>query len=621
MRRFGWVTLEETENDPVLLWRYIVFALQALAPGLAAHASSLLNSPQPDLEAVAAEVVNGLVATPGRLVLVLDDYHVIKNPSCHQSIQRLLDHLPESAQVAFGTRVRPPLSLTGLSARGLLLKIDASSLSFTTEETRAALERSSDRVTAEQAADIQSATEGWPVGVFLSNTTAELGSGQGSTHRGRRAVGHYLMEQMLDQLPKEELETLADWSILRRFNGSLADRVARRRNSASLLGELSDRNLLLVALDEQGDWYRLHDLLRDELQQVFEGQSEEHQIEAHARATDWWLENGNESEAIHHALASGRYRRAGDLISISWAEYLLTGQHATLRMWLRQFPRGALLDDPPLLLAAAWTYAWSGDAENTHRYEQAARAATYEKDMPDGTASYASALAMLRATLGQHGMIDANEQAELAYELEPAESPWKPQAALLAGITRFGLGQYADAESVMIEAATNPTSLEGVVVYARGQLALLHMSQGDWNAAEREAEFACNMIDQLHAESLLTSGAAQVAAAAVAAHAGKRGLATQRLNSFARVLRVLSDAIPFDAFQLHLIAAETELAIDNRNAAHVHARAASAHLQAFGDAGIFEERYEVLLSALGPDGEEQELTSDSPQLTDRELQI
>ena len=121
IRRFGWVTLEETENDPVVLWRYLVFALQALVPGFSDDAGRLIAAPQPDLQAVASEVINGLVNIPGRLVLVLDDYHVITNQECHESIQYFIDHLPRSAQIALGTRTRPPLSLTSHAARGMVL--------------------------------------------------------------------------------------------------------------------------------------------------------------------------------------------------------------------------------------------------------------------------------------------------------------------------------------------------------------------------------------------------------------------------------------------------------------------------------------------------------------------
>jgi len=623
IRRFGWVTLEDTENDPVVLWRYLVHALQALSPGFADDASRLIAAPQPDLHAVASRVVNGLVDIPGRLVLVLDDYHVITNEVCHESIQYFMDHLPKSTQIAFGTRVRPPLSLTRLAAHGLVLEIDAIDLQFTVEETRTVLDRRVDRFPAERAARIHQDTEGWPLAVYLSSVAKDPGPTHGSVASGRQAIRAYLMEQMLNQLSDEDQRILADWSILRRLNASLADRVTGRNDSAMLLEQFSEANLLLMSLDEQGDWYRFHDLLGDELRRMFNQRPEDHRISAHVEAMAWWLENGDEPEAVDHALEARQYERAGELICVNWLEYMLTGRLETLQKWIHRFPSSALLGYPPLLVAAAWVFSFRGDVDNTRRFAAAAREATYDEDMPDGSASYESAVAMLRAGLGHYGLADANEHAELAYQIEPVESPWRPLAAALAGVTRYGMGRYDDAKAALSEAAQSPVGPDGVATYAQGQLALLLISEGNREEASRQADLACDLIEKLHIGNLLSSGAAQVAAAAAAAHEGKTGLAAQRLNSFARVQPAMSDAIPFDAFQLHLVAAETELAIGNQNAATAHARSASAHLDAFGDGGIFEERLEALLQALEDSEAVLDLSSDESEaiLTDRELQI
>jgi LuxR family maltose regulon positive regulatory protein len=624
LRRFGWVTLEETENDAVLMWRYVLLALQTLAPGVADKAHRLIEHPKPDIQAVASAAINGLLEIPGRLVVVLDDYHIITNRVCHESIQFFIDHLPMSTQVAFGTRDRPPLSLTKLAANGMVLDIDATDLRFTFEETQGVLGRASGPVTVEQAAKIQRDTEGWPVGVLLSAKAMESGRAHTSVSRGQRAIRAYLMEEMLDQMPEDDRLALADWSILRRFNGNLADRVSGRGDSATVLEQLTEGNLLLIALDEQGDWYRFHDLLRDVLRHEFGQRSQDHQIAAHSRATEWFLENGDEPEAVRHALEASQFARAGELICVNWFPYMLTGHLEMLRGWIDKFPADALRAYPPLLVSAGWIYAFSGDGEKTRRFAAAASEATFDGNMLDGTASYESAVALLRASLGHLGMRDANEWAELAYQLEPAESPWRPSAAALAGVTRYGMGRYDEAKTALSEAAQSPTGPDGVATYAQGQLALLLMSEGDWEEASRQADQACEVIEQMHIGNLLSSGAAQVAAAAAAAHGGKTGLTAQRLNSFARVQGVMSDAIPFDAFQLHLVAGETELAIGNQNAATVHARSASAHLDSFGDGGIFEGRLEALLEGLeGSDEVVLDFLSDEPEviLTDRELQV
>ena len=155
LRRFGWLTLETTDNDPVLFWRYILLALRALIPGFADKAWSLLHGPQPDLEAVVTHVLNSSLDVPGRIVLILDDYHVITNPRCHELMQHFVDHLPKSMQVAFGTRTRPPLSLSKFETSGLGLVIDTTALQFTPEETKKALDEEGNRLSREAIAHVQ----------------------------------------------------------------------------------------------------------------------------------------------------------------------------------------------------------------------------------------------------------------------------------------------------------------------------------------------------------------------------------------------------------------------------------------------------------------------------------
>jgi LuxR family maltose regulon positive regulatory protein len=622
LRRFGWLTLEETDNDPAVLWRYMLLALRALLPGFTDRAWGLLHQPQPDLEVVITQVLNSLLDVPGRLVLVLDDYHVITNQQCHDSMQHFIDHLPKSMHVALGTRARPPLSLSKLEASGSLLVVDRTALEFTLEETKKAIEGAGVRLSPEEVVRVHAATEGWPAGVYLAAITDDSISADGHPSGGVGALHSYLFEQMIDNLSEEDRSVLAEWSILRNLNGSLCDRVTDRRDSATRLQRLSEANLLLMPLDGSADWYRFHDLLGDALRREFSGLPVSQQRVAHRRAMEWWHERGDTPQAIHHAIEAGDHERAAELFCANWLEYMLTGWLETLRDWISRFPADALLAYPPILVASAWITAFSGDVKSTHRFAAAAREASFDGSMADGATSYTSAVAILEAGLGHNGMEDANEHAELAYRLEPPGHPWRQLAAALAGVTRFGIGRNEDARVALNEAARMPTGPDGVATYARGQLALLEMSEGNWKEGSRQADLAVAQIEESDLGNLLSSGAAKVAAAAAAAHFGNHGLASQRLHSLAPIQRALSDAIPFDAFQINLITAETYVLLGDHRAATVHARTASSRLEAFGDAGIFEERLTDLHKALTSEGKTVDAPRTEPEpLTDRELQI
>src|SRR5215211_7132017 len=134
--RVAWVSLEESDNDPTRFWSYLVAALRTVEPGVGTVAQGALRGPNVELERVVVpSLVNDLATVSGPLVLVLDDYHLITNAICHQTLGWFLDQLPIDVHVVLSTRVDPPLPLARMRARGELTELRAAELHFTDEET------------------------------------------------------------------------------------------------------------------------------------------------------------------------------------------------------------------------------------------------------------------------------------------------------------------------------------------------------------------------------------------------------------------------------------------------------------------------------------------------------
>jgi LuxR family transcriptional regulator, maltose regulon positive regulatory protein len=85
--RVAWLSLDEGDNDPVRFLYYLVAALQTVEPGVGRAPISLLGSLQMPAPAdLMALLLNEIADTPERAVLVLDDYHVIKNPEIDSAL-------------------------------------------------------------------------------------------------------------------------------------------------------------------------------------------------------------------------------------------------------------------------------------------------------------------------------------------------------------------------------------------------------------------------------------------------------------------------------------------------------------------------------------------------------
>jgi LuxR family maltose regulon positive regulatory protein len=106
----AWLSLDSQDNDPVRFWRYVVAALDRVRGGLGEHLLPLMTPPGVmSSQGIVTALVNHLQTAPDELALVLDDYHLVRSPSIHDSMAFLLGHLPSRLHVVITSRSDPPL--------------------------------------------------------------------------------------------------------------------------------------------------------------------------------------------------------------------------------------------------------------------------------------------------------------------------------------------------------------------------------------------------------------------------------------------------------------------------------------------------------------------------------
>jgi len=132
-RPLAWVTLDEGDNDLVVLWSHVIEALGRVCPRLAGKALLAMVPVAPVLEVVLPRLVNELVEQ-GEIALVLDDFHRLSAGPARESVAWFVDHLPASFQLVLSSRTDPALPLAALRAHGQLLELRADELRFTSAE-------------------------------------------------------------------------------------------------------------------------------------------------------------------------------------------------------------------------------------------------------------------------------------------------------------------------------------------------------------------------------------------------------------------------------------------------------------------------------------------------------
>jgi LuxR family maltose regulon positive regulatory protein len=209
----------------------MVEALRTVEPGVGASALEALGRPSADLyQVVLPGLLNELSALGAPLVLVLDDYHLVTNATCHQTLGFFLDHLPAGVHVALSVRTDPLLPLARMRARGELAEIRVTDLQFTDEEATALLNGSMGlQLATEDVARLTERTEGWAAGLVLAGLSLrgrEDASGfVASFHGDNRHVADYLGAEVLARQPEAVRRFLLRTLVLERLSGPLYDAV------------------------------------------------------------------------------------------------------------------------------------------------------------------------------------------------------------------------------------------------------------------------------------------------------------------------------------------------------------------------------------------------------------
>lgn len=487
-RAFAWVSLDPGDDDPVRLWSHIVSSLRRACPGLPGEdLLALLRVPVPDISGrLLPSLVNALAGPAERVVLVLDDYHLVRARHCHEQIESLLAGLLPPAQIVIISRTIPPLQVARLRAAGEMTEIDMGELRFTPAEAAGLIGAVAGRPLGQRdLTELVDRTEGWPAALYLAalslRSQPDPGAFVQEFTRGNRYVTDYLLEEVISRQPEHVVRFLIDTSALGRFTAELCDAVTGRTDAAEIIDLIERENLFLVALDESRRWFRYHRLFAEALRVRLASREPARAPVLHRRASDWLRTQGSPEEAFGHALAAGDTDTAARVMAEHWYSFINVGRMETVSGWLEALGNRAIAVNPLAAHVAAWVAALSGQPGTVQRLLPVIAAVGEDGGpLPDGMRSLRSSVALLRGTFGFEGLGVMRESAAIAVKLEndPA-SPWHALALAAHGFSLYLSGEPGAGEALrraVLGGAADPlikltaTSIAALVAIAEGRL-------------------------------------------------------------------------------------------------------------------------------------------------------
>ncbi|WP_128644273.1 serine/threonine-protein kinase [Rhodococcus opacus] len=467
----AWLSIDHDDNNVVWFLTHLTEAIRMVRPALAHELGQALEEHGDDAERyVLTSLVNEIHETGELLVVIVDDWHRITDPTTLGAIDFLLTHSCHHLQVVVTSRSQSGLPLSRLRVRDELVEIDATALRFDDEEARSFLvDLGGLTLAADDVARLRTFTDGWVAALQLASLSlrgredpSELIAHLSGRHR---AIGEYLVENVLNTLEPDILDFLLRTSVTERLCGPLAVRLAGIPRGQAMLEHIEGRDLFLRRLDDDGEWFRYHHLFADFLRRRLERDHPELVADLHSVASQWFAEHSMLSEAVDHALAAGDPDAAADLVEAQGMLLIEHSQMATLLGLTAKLAYEHMHARPRLQIAVAWAHVL------LHHPPQ---------PIQDALRSAESTLEHTRTTTG-----DADTADLLA------------EVSLVQGISEVFADQVTGLDTRIAECLARPETLRPLVVSAASSVAAFQaIYTFDFAAARSWQEWAAPYHDR-----------------------------------------------------------------------------------------------------------------------------
>jgi LuxR family maltose regulon positive regulatory protein len=499
-RPFAWVSIDDRDNDPVILLRHIAAALAREEP-LPQRLLAALRSPGPSIWTAAVPRLAALLHARGPRVLVLDDFSLLRSRASLEAVAALIDDEADESTLVLSGRVPPRIALASLRAGGRLFELGTEDLALTQREAKLLLRATGLRLSDATTARLIGRCEGWAAALYLAALSIRDAKQAGRSPirfaGDDRYLADYFRSEYLAHLRPGPLRFLRRTSLLEEMSGPLCDAMLDDEGSAHELEKIERANLFLVALDNRREGYRYHSLFRGLLRRELLEQEPEIVPVLHRRAADWFEANGDAESALEHAYEAGDTERAAAILaSIAVAVYY-SGRIQIVERWVRRFDEAGILErHPEAAVVCAGVHLFRGRRDQALGLLEAAERGDLTRPVPDGSPSLRPWIRVLRAWLCEAGAKAMLADAEAALAELPEASNWRPGALLAQGAALHLLGEDERAEKILASAVRSAASCgaDETAAIARGLRDLLLSERGDHAAAEELSNDADELL-------------------------------------------------------------------------------------------------------------------------------
>lgn len=301
------------------------------------------------------ELKRSLSAHAQAILLVLDDFHRVQDPTTHGLIGGLLKDPAANVSIAIASRRRCNIPVADVLMHGRMLLMDRESLFFSMAEAKALLGAS---VAPAILQSVLKLTRGWPAA--LKTARACLGQWTSTTTdlshvpRFARLMGDYCEQEVMVYVRRAAAELLVATSICEEIEPGLCDAIRGADDSGQLIGELVAHETILQQTSVADCW-RLPGLLHDLILARTKSECSRDLATWHRNAARYLLPRGALQPAVNHFVAAGDEQSAAAALQEANPFYIVASQgDKYVEALLRLIPDEVTYQYPQLAVCRAY---------------------------------------------------------------------------------------------------------------------------------------------------------------------------------------------------------------------------------------------------------------------------
>jgi len=310
-----WLRLSKLDNLTTRFWESFICAVDVQNAQLASSLYAIGFPNALSIFDLFLHVLADSLEDIEHLVLVFDDFHLIRELPIINFVENLLSARLKNLSIILIGRSEPQLYLHGFLTENLIYKITEADLCFTLEETKGYLNMQGIVLHDNALQEIYMGTGGWIVALYLvslSLTKKKVMVNQAFAEAKPKIFELIEREIFVEYTPVVqkllvELSFLDSTSIDSQIVRSLSD------NSVNLIGEIEKTNPF-IHYDPLTKSYYIHHLFLEFLSTRQEYCTEEEIEKIHCSAAQWYYMQGSVIDALEYYQKCGHYDEIWNII-------------------------------------------------------------------------------------------------------------------------------------------------------------------------------------------------------------------------------------------------------------------------------------------------------------------